>query len=795
MTIRTKLTINVIIVVIVISAVAVTGFLGMRFIKERLTYLTEKSTPYQMRTLDFQRTIQAATADLIKVGASVTKEEFASASSQADKTLLEVKTTQATLETMGGDKLGAHDDLQKIADELKSATSAKLKAEEDAHLALKGSLLRLKESSNRLRDLDGQIKQLQLTRSAAFSTAIDDREGVSGKVRSLDGLKSDLRELKQALADKRSVDAQAVAKRIAGNGFLRAVPAIRTEAKAMQTAMDEAGKLKGEEGFDTKLIEVIAKADALTAKLTAEAEKTETSYSDLSTKQGNMMTQASIASTVLAGNSELIALGLTVEALTTRLFTADTAKELDAIGAEINATYGKLGKAQQGVENMLKKLGATKELQGLKNTLGALVGVREAIFAKEGIVAKISNELSLRAQATAVMGKLRDVVQKQAEKGKEKVTTAQGEQEKSIATVNQMVRFSSTLIAGIGLAAIAIGIIFGLWIYRSIARPLNGLILASEQVAKGDLTTSLVNTSNDEVGKVQGAVGEMVHNLKGIVEKILGATQNLASSSEELSATAIALEQGANRQSSQVEQVAAAMEEMNQTTVEVARNSLETFDAADKMKAIAGRGKNAMETTMAEMNRFADTVREAATMVEGLGQQSEQINEVVTLIKDIADQTNLLALNAAIEAARAGDQGRGFAVVADNVRSLAERTSNATEEIAATVRTMQGSVSKSVAFMQEERDSVNGVQSHIRQTLTAIDEIVAYVSQVTDMVQRIAVAAEEQSSTSADVSQNMLGIQDVTRELSNSFADIKSSSEGLSHLAAELKDMMAWFKV
>jgi methyl-accepting chemotaxis protein len=234
---------------------------------------------------------------------------------------------------------------------------------------------------------------------------------------------------------------------------------------------------------------------------------------------------------------------------------------------------------------------------------------------------------------------------------------------------------------------------------------------------------------------------------------------------------------------------------MNQTTAEVARNSGETFDAADKMKLIANRGKDAMENTVAEMQRFAETVREAATMIEGVGQQSGQINDVVTLIKDIADQTNLLALNAAIEAARAGDQGRGFAVVADSVRNLAERTTSATEEIAQTVRTMQTSVAKSVTFMQEERASVDGVMHHIQLTLSAIDEIVNYVGQVTDMVQRIAVAAEEQSSTSANVSENMTGIQNVTRELSNSFADIKCSSEGLSHLATELKDLMAWFKV
>jgi len=195
------------------------------------------------------------------------------------------------------------------------------------------------------------------------------------------------------------------------------------------------------------------------------------------------------------------------------------------------------------------------------------------------------------------------------------------------------------------------------------------------------------------------------------------------------------------------------------------------------------------------LQKFADTVKESAAKVESLGQKSEEINNVITLIKDIADQTNLLALNAAIEAARAGEQGRGFAVVADNVRQLAERTTVATGDIGNTVRAMQTEVTESVNFMKEVRESVGKVLEHVNSTLKSIDEIVSYVEEVADMVQRIAVATEEQSSASEEVSHNMENIAVITRELGNSIVEIKRAAGDLSRLATELNSMAGWFKV
>ena len=798
MTIRVKLILNVVLITTVIVILFVASFLGMSFIKKKLFYLTEKSTPFQLRTVEFQRAIQTTTSDFIRIGVSRSKQDFNASKAEAEQGLHVVQEAQQALETMSGSKSTAHEELEKIFTELAAVTGNRLLAEEEAATAAKQIHLRQQETTNRLRSLDKQIKALQEGRSNSYAKSAEDKDKILNRVRSLEMMKTNLKELKLAVyeASQKAGKANAASNlltKIGQNSFVRGNPKLATEVKILTGSINELGKSR--EGNPSRTAEILAALDELIESATDEGDKEDDSYNDITTKQGAFQTQARLAVGSMAGNSELVAQGITINELVTRLFVVTTAADLDAISAEINSAYARINVLDKNLHESLKKIGAKKEINELSGAIASLNTIKGLLFSGEGIVTKLHRTLDMQAQAARVSLKLRDIVVAQMEQGKKTVTTAQSEQEQSISTVNRIVRFNMTFIGIISLLSVIAGFLFGLWIYRSISRPLAQLLSTTKHIAKGDLTDNLTGTSKDEVGQVQSSVGEMLRNLREILQSIHGATDNLAASSYQLSGTAQALESGAHRQGDQIEQAVTAIAEMSQTTMHMANNSADTADAAGQMKELVQKGQDAMRKTVEEMDFFSKVADESADRVTSLVEDSEQIGEVVSFIRDIADQTNLLALNASIEAARAGDMGRGFAVVADNVRSLAERTNTATDDISKMVRKMQGSISHSKSSFAAEQDSLQKVVSNIRQTLSSIDEIALFVDKVAGMVREMSLAADDQNRTSDEMNRNMVAIKAVTLEVSSCFNDIKESAESLSRIAGELKTKVAWFKV
>lgn len=816
MKIKTKLVLNVMVVIVIVACFAATGIIGMRFIKSKLVYLTEQSTPFQMRTIELQKSIQSAIAELVKVGTSKTTHDFVMYRAGAEKALSEVKNAEEMLGSLSGTKSDTYDELHKVADELIQVTGGRLKAEDDALSANRAVAQRIKDASTRLNSLNISIRKLQNTHSSAFKTSINDTNGMLAKLRKIEGLKSNMKDLRLALVemqkahDKKAFDnanneLSAAVTLSQQNDYLKESKGLNNVLKKLIEKIDEMTKLQAsnlnhenasaQSKYEEISSEVMERLLTVTSVIDQEVHNTGNKYAAETKKQGDTFTQSTLATRILTGSAELTALGESLDGLSTRLLTLSSIKDIDNLSVELKKTSEKINVVNQSLKQALSEIGAKEELNTLKNVESALSSIKSMFIADDGIISKIRNQIEMKEKARQATEKLMEIVLKQSEKGNKTVVAARGEQEKAISRVNYMVNLNTILICIISIAAVVFGLVFGTAVYRSISRPLMELVNVSNNVAQGDLTSQVDSQRKDEVGIVQAHIATMVGNLRGIAGKIKNACGNLADNSQKLSETASVLEAGARQQTLQAEQSSVAMMEMSQTTMDVAKNVANTAETAMKMKQIAQSGKDAMSSTMGELTKFTDKVKESAQKVESLGQKSEEINNIIFLIKDIADQTNLLALNAAIEAARAGEHGMGFAVVAQNVRDLANKTTVATDDIAKTIKGMQSEVAGSVTFMKEENKSLELVLKHVTTSIKSIEEITCYVEQVSDMVQRIAVATEEQTSTSEGISHNIDNATSMMRQLNDSVAEIKRASESLLVLAGDLNTMGSWFKV
>ncbi len=216
---------------------------------------------------------------------------------------------------------------------------------------------------------------------------------------------------------------------------------------------------------------------------------------------------------------------------------------------------------------------------------------------------------------------------------------------------------------------------------------------------------------------------------------------------------------------------------------------------AENNGKVAKEGGEVVAQTVNKMKDIATVVKQSAENIEKLGESSKQIGEIISVIDDIADQTNLLALNAAIEAARAGEQGRGFAVVADEVRKLAERTTEATKQIASMIKGIQSETQEAVNAMKKGNDEVNSGIALADKAGQALNQILESTQEVQMMISKIAVASEEQSSTSEEIAKNVNSISHVTNDATKRIQEIAKSSEEMAKLTDNLKDLVSQFKI
>ena len=356
----------------------------------------------------------------------------------------------------------------------------------------------------------------------------------------------------------------------------------------------------------------------------------------------------------------------------------------------------------------------------------------------------------------------------------------------------------SGAIIGIVVAAVmaALMTILLAWLLtRSIVTPLNRALLAAQTIADGNLSKTIEADGQDEPGRLLGALSTMQANLRKTIEQISGSATQLGAAAEELSAVTQDASRGLQQQNNEIEQAATAVNEMTAAVEEVARNAVSTSEASSQSTQAAREGRDRVVETVDAIQTMTQDVHTTSLMIEGLAAQGRDIGKVLDVIRAIAEQTNLLALNAAIEAARAGEAGRGFAVVADEVRALAHRTAQSTQEIEKMVAGIQNGTGEAVASMQQSNQRTQSTLEMARAAGVALEQITQSIHLINERNLVIASASEEQAQVSREVDRNLVNIRDLATQSATGANQTSAASHELSRLAVNLNALVSKFVI
>jgi methyl-accepting chemotaxis protein len=345
------------------------------------------------------------------------------------------------------------------------------------------------------------------------------------------------------------------------------------------------------------------------------------------------------------------------------------------------------------------------------------------------------------------------------------------------------------------LVAVFSSIAISLWLGQKIIASLTQAINFAKRIASGDLTGSIQVKGNDEIADLELALSDMKLNLHQIVSGITSAVDELQTLNKGLNGSSSLILYGIEQQHKAATTMASAVEQMSMN-INVINTHASAADSAMKdSNQLAIEGRAVLGNVKSSMQRIENSSQDTLNVVESLGQESEQISNIVSVIKSIADQTNLLALNAAIEAARAGEQGRGFAVVADEVRSLAARTASSTLEITSMINAIQKGVAGAVSGMQSGVALVGDGGTLAYNAEKAVEQSVIKISEVTSMVSEMTFALREQRLASEMIAKEVHHIAEMGEQNSLASMNTTNSIAQLNELSINIQKMVSRFHI
>jgi methyl-accepting chemotaxis protein len=388
---------------------------------------------------------------------------------------------------------------------------------------------------------------------------------------------------------------------------------------------------------------------------------------------------------------------------------------------------------------------------------------------------------------SGIRGKMRETVHQT----ESLLETLQGNLEQAVAQKEAELTSLSWILA---IAIITISILVVVLVAFGIIHPLNRLRgIMRDVAASKNLKMRSEARGHDEITQMSDAFNNMIDVFFRSVHEVLQSTVMLSTASEELSMITQTTRDGVQRQKSETQQVATAMNEMTATVQEVAHSASDAATASRTADEQSKKGRKLVNDTIDGIKSLAREVEKTSDEISHLKSETDNINTVLQVIGGIAEQTNLLALNAAIEAARAGAQGRGFAVVADEVRTLASRSQSSTKEISEIIDRLQKRAGTVVRAMEQSRKLANQCVDQADVAANSLDEIASAVSAINNMNLQIASAAEEQSSVAEEINRNIVNINDIATSSTEAANQTLQTSQSLAQLATELQTVVNQF--
>jgi methyl-accepting chemotaxis protein len=353
-------------------------------------------------------------------------------------------------------------------------------------------------------------------------------------------------------------------------------------------------------------------------------------------------------------------------------------------------------------------------------------------------------------------------------------------------------------VLGIFVVTLGLAIAIAMLVANSIMRRLGGepgyAADIAARIAKGDLSAS-IHAEGLAKDSLVASLGTMQNQLRSMITELRDSSRTLFQSSGELAATMNTLSDSGKAQADSANSMASGVEEMTASISQISDRAGEARQMSEDAGSKSSASGAVVQQSADEMRNISESVTEASQKISALELAATEISTIIKVIREIADQTNLLALNAAIEAARAGEQGRGFAVVADEVRKLAERTGQSTQEIGTMVERIQGITREAVEGMSANVAQVNQSAGLAQETGQSISDIQAATQCVLAAVNDMASALSQQSSASHDIARGVENIAQMTESSAAAMVQASVLAGRLEHSASELDNMVGRFKL